>query len=289
MYKITIIIPHKNIPDLLQRCLDSIPLDENIQTIVVDDNSTQVDFNKFPGKDRDYTEVYFTTEGKGAGYARNVGLTHAKGKWILFADADDFFTPNAFEYIDSYYDSDYDLIFFGYNSVYCEDITKSSNREGSHNKVLLGAVNGDEKAKKSLLYKGLFPYAKMYRSEIINRYNFRFDEILASNDTMFGIKYALVCKNVEYSKQLIYTATLRSGSLVTSYKPETLQCRYETGIKLYYLLKKHGLEMYAQNVVNHTAQFRYISYLLFIRRYLHLFRVYPLNRLIYETFKLFRL
>lgn len=39
MYKYSIIIPHYNIPELLQRCLDSIPERDDVQVIVVDDNS----------------------------------------------------------------------------------------------------------------------------------------------------------------------------------------------------------------------------------------------------------
>ena len=89
----SIIIPHRNIPLLLRRCLDSIQRRMDIQIIVVDDNSDpgQVDFEHFPGLDEPCVEVYFTKEGKGAGYARNIGLKHAKGKWLLFADADDFY------------------------------------------------------------------------------------------------------------------------------------------------------------------------------------------------------
>lgn len=50
----SIIIPHKNIPDLLRRCLDSIPQRPDIQIIVVDDNSSpdKVDFAHFPGRER---------------------------------------------------------------------------------------------------------------------------------------------------------------------------------------------------------------------------------------------
>lgn len=89
----SIIIPHKNIPDLLRRCLDSIPQRPDIQIIVVDDNSCsdKVDFAHFPGREREGVEIVYTREGLGAGYARNVGLRHAKGRWLLFADADDYF------------------------------------------------------------------------------------------------------------------------------------------------------------------------------------------------------
>ena len=97
-YTYTIIIPHKNAPLLLQRCLDSIPFRDDIQIIVVDDDSSSdvVDFMDFPGSSREDVEIIFTKEGKGAGYARNCGLLHARGKWLLFADADDFFSARFF-------------------------------------------------------------------------------------------------------------------------------------------------------------------------------------------------
>ena len=40
-YNVSIIIPHYNSPDLLAVLLDSIPEKEDIQIIVVDDNSTK--------------------------------------------------------------------------------------------------------------------------------------------------------------------------------------------------------------------------------------------------------
>ena len=36
---LTVIIPHFSIPDLLARCLDSIPQRDDVQVIVVDDHS----------------------------------------------------------------------------------------------------------------------------------------------------------------------------------------------------------------------------------------------------------
>jgi glycosyltransferase involved in cell wall biosynthesis len=66
----------------------SIPRRKDIQIIAVDDNSDEnkVDFSKFPWLDDKHVEVYIKEEGKGAGYARNVGMEHANGKRLLFAD-----------------------------------------------------------------------------------------------------------------------------------------------------------------------------------------------------------
>ena len=47
-YTYTIIIPHKNIPLLLQRCLDSVPLRNDVQIIVVDDGSSSNQRNRLP-------------------------------------------------------------------------------------------------------------------------------------------------------------------------------------------------------------------------------------------------
>lgn len=117
------IIPHKNTPDLLQKCLDSIPRRDDVQIIVVDDNSDEdkVDFSSFPGLDDPTVEVYLTKEGKGAGYARNVGLKHAVGKWLVFADADDFFTGKINLLLDNNTSSESDVVFFKNISIRIPD------------------------------------------------------------------------------------------------------------------------------------------------------------------------
>lgn len=54
-------------PRLLERCLYSIPTWDEIQIIIIDDNSNSesVDFSHFPGNGRKNTEVLFTKEEKG--------------------------------------------------------------------------------------------------------------------------------------------------------------------------------------------------------------------------------
>ena len=85
---------------MLLRCLGSIPIREDVQVIVADDNSdiTEVDDVNLFSLPEKYPHVEFIwgkneNGRKGAGYARNLGLEKAKGKWLVFADADDFFNP----------------------------------------------------------------------------------------------------------------------------------------------------------------------------------------------------
>ena len=143
----SIIIPHKDIPDLLMRCLRSIPVSEDIQVIVVDDNSPEADtyLEKYPELSRPYLEFIRTTKGGGAGYARNVGLDHAKGQWLLFADADDFFVEGMYDMILSYNDSEADIIFFKMKSVLSDNVNLEIVRDAHINRrIEQYFTDGDE-------------------------------------------------------------------------------------------------------------------------------------------------
>ena len=121
MYKnigFSIIIPHYNIPDMLERLLKSIPLQDNIEVIVVDDKSDK-NLDRLELLKLNYPNVIFldNTLSKGAGNSRNIGMSNAKGKWILFADADDYFTEDFYEIVSKHIDDKDDVIFFFPTSV----------------------------------------------------------------------------------------------------------------------------------------------------------------------------
>src|SRR5690554_5139845 len=103
----SIIIPHKNRPVLLQKLLRSIPNRDDLETIIVDDNSDSeiVDFHSFPGLTKPNTTIIYDKIGGGGGYARNLGLKHARGQWIIFADSDDLFTSNLAHILEEYKDN----------------------------------------------------------------------------------------------------------------------------------------------------------------------------------------
>lgn len=95
MYKISIIIPHYNSTLSLKYLLSTIPDKPEIQVIVVDDRSTLDNerYDKLIKTVRRENILFLrnTSENKGAGVCRNIGLNYAKGEWILFSDSDDYF------------------------------------------------------------------------------------------------------------------------------------------------------------------------------------------------------
>ena len=260
MINYTIIIPHKNIPDLLQRCLDSIPEREDIQLILVDDNSDpdKVDFNAFPGLNRKNTEVYFTKEGKGAGYARNVGIKHAKGKWLLFADADDFFTENAFECLFEHVDSPHDIVYFKVTSVY-SDTMEPSFRGNPINKQIDNFLNLRKDAEDSIRYRRTTPWGKLIRTDLVKKKEIYFDEVIASNDVMFSLLTGHCASSVNAVDFPIYCITVNKGSITNTFSSEFFLSRYTVGLRYNQFLRKHGKGKY-QNIRVQYDLFASIKY-----------------------------
>lgn len=220
MFILSVVIPHHNTPDLLKRCLNSIPESEEIQIIIVDDNSSSeiVDFDNFPGRNRKNVDIVFSKEGKGAGYARNIGLKRVKGKFTIFADSDDFFTEGAWEYISSYYNKEFDVVYFKAKSVISETLQPSNRNMGINNTIDLYFKS--KKTEKEVALDCPVPWCKLLKTDFILNNNICFDEIRYANDVMFATKVACLAEYIIVSNQEIYTVTLRSGSLSYDHKKD---------------------------------------------------------------------
>ncbi len=254
MYNLSIIIPHKNIPLLLNRCLESMPQRDDIQIIIVDDNSDieKVDFINFPGINRKNTEVIFSKKGGGAGFARNVGLNQAKGEWVLFADSDDFFTKDAFLTIEKYFESNYDLIYFKMVSCYSDTLEDADRHSQYSNKIDSYLQKQDQISEDILRYWMPGPIAKIIKRKLILDNKIRFDEVAASNDIMFSAKVGYFAKKIHAVSIPIYVATIRKGSLTKIRNKDILYCRYIVSLRFSVFMKeigKHYLQSYVTSRV----------------------------------------
>ena len=209
MINFSVIIPHKNRQEMLVRCLDSIPRRDDVQIIVVDDNSDPklVDFENFPGLNDNHIEVYFTKEGKGAGYARNVGLEHAKGKWVLFADSDDWYLDNLSEMMDKYVESDFDMLVFRQKRVN----SKGSVKDNIYDKMFDEAIASGNL--KEIIYSYACPVARFIRTEVIKHNDIKFQQVRYSNDVMFALKVSCTSVRIKVVDVQLYCVYESDGSL----------------------------------------------------------------------------
>lgn len=250
MINYSIIIPHKNIPDLLQRCLDSIPRRDDVQIIVVDDNSDadKVNFNNFPGLNDPHVEVIFGKNEngrKGAGYARNLGLERAEGKWIVFADADDFFNPCFEEALDKYENDKNDIVFFKATSVDSDTFLPCDR--GKNVNFPLAEVQ--KTGNWDLIIKIAVPWGKFIKRNIVEENNIMFQETLYGNDVLFSVKLGTLDTKKIISDDEIYCITYRSDSLTGNDTIESIKIRFNVACEsVNYSRKRREYKYLVENI-----------------------------------------
>ena len=235
----SVIIPYRDTFDLLVKSIESIPDREDIQIIIVDNSSNPLSIKDLPKRQNSSIGLFFSDSTLGAGAARNEGLKHSNGRWILFLDADDYFLPNAFQVFDQYIESTSDIIYFEADSIKLHDGSKSSRHIPIHEYVQSYLQTGNEDG---LRYRFVNPIAKMMRAEFLIDSGITFDEVKASNDMMFSIRTGYAAQLIDANPAKVYMITEgeKNTSLTRTISKENQWSRFQVYIRQYHFMESIG-------------------------------------------------
>lgn len=239
---LSIIVPHYNTPDLLQRLIVSIPELDDIQVIVVDDKSDKFTDKLEKIRDQHKNRVAFyrnDSPTKGAGTCRNIGLRYAAGKWILFADADDFFLDGMYEAVKTYFDSDFDEVFFVPTSIYADSGEPSNRHIGYERQIKNYIANPTRENLLKLKIPFVVPWSKLIRHDLIQKHGIQFEEVQYSNDILFSAKIGHYSQKVAVSEQKIYCCVKNADSLTTQHGWAAYEIRFQEYLKVCDFLKAY--------------------------------------------------
>ena len=257
----SIIIPHYNIPDLLMRCLKSIPMREDIQIIVIDDCSPDANLylKDYPELSRPYLEFYRTPQGGSAGRARNVGLDYAKGMWLIFLDADDLLTDDAEKILDETINRTEDIIFYNTTCVMSDDLSKSSDRNFYVQYFKEYVSNHDETP---FRYRFHSLWGKIIKRDLVIKNNIRFDETPYSNDVYFSCVTGYFAQTIAVINRPFFIVTERQDSLASSQFSkkgisfEECQVRFNVALNIKLLFDKWGVKVFPFQIYEYSDKMR---------------------------------
>lgn len=213
MIHFSFIIPHKNLPtELLRKCLDSIPLRDDVEIIVIDDNSdfTYTDKAELSSLGDSRTQIVFDTSSKGPGNARNLGMKMAKGEWLLFADADDFYEKDNLNlFLEQLLNCNADVVYMGIRVLSLDGSVADDNYSFPCDKKELLPVE----SKDVFLHDQHQSWRRAIRADFLREHNIEYPSIRYCEDQSMSVKALLYVKAIMVFPLPVYCYVRREGSI----------------------------------------------------------------------------
>ena len=272
---LTIIIPHKDTPTLLRRCIASIPNRQDIQTIVVDDHTENVKAVREVQEMFPAVTFIYKDKQVGAGFSRNTGLEKAEGEWVIFADADDYFDDNFWAFLDSLpLDASTDVIYLKSRSIDL-DTGKESDRAAYYNGLVDRFLRHEWRSEERILLSYDVPWGKIMRNAVIQENTVRFPQLTVAQDTVFSVTLATKVRHVKAYNQVMYVVTSHSGSLTTLTSQEMKRVRFISSLMVNKICPSVFTDSYLDKLIGIGKTNR--KEFLWCLRMLVLYRVNPLS------------
>lgn len=214
--RVSIIVPVYNVAQYLPKCMDSLVNQtlSDIEIICIDDKSTDNSFeilrqygNKYP-----HVHVIALPENGGISIARNTGFDVAHGEYIGFVDPDDYVELDFYEKMYNAITSENaDLVICGTNVVYEADESLKQFDD------IYFAIKDTTTREMTLDVERICSvcvWNKLYRREIINKYDIRFPVGLKHEDEYFFHAYCPWVGRVAFVADKLYNYRRRAGSIM---------------------------------------------------------------------------
>lgn len=210
MIKISIIIPVYNVEKYIEKCLNSILEQSNIETevILINDGSTDnsLDILKKYAEENPKIFKLINKSNGGQGSARNIGLEKAKGEYILYVDSDDYLCSNQLLKIyNQAKKTNADILVF---NNYIVDEKNKIIKEEKCIKSKSNQIN--------LLLGNVAVWNKLYKRTILE--NIKFRSKVWYEDLDFTAKIIFNNYKIEFYDEVAYNYLEREGSTMNNDK-----------------------------------------------------------------------
>ena len=251
MKDLSIIIPIYNSEKSIERLITSVKeqkINLNYEIIIINDGSTDSSETICQKIERQYSDViYKRINNSGVSAARNLGIKLSKGKYIMFADSDDYYTSEGMNNILEKLEDDIDLIITSYKRINANG--KDYKIKRMNNKIYEKEEFGTliEKAQNNNMFNQI--WNKIYRKDIIENNNIVFeDNMLLGEDYRFNLKYIQYTKRVKVVDRVMYNYINSDTGLNLRYTTERLEINLENLKILKEFFEKNNYNMdYIEN------------------------------------------
>lgn len=246
---VSVVIPVYNAEKYLPQCLNSLLSQtySNIEIICVNDGSTDDSFKvlqEYASKDSRIYVYSKENEGKGAASARNMGLKHITGEYVLILDSDDFFEPDLVEsVVNEAKRTNADVVVYSadkYDEVRgCINVPVVSR--GLEDAPQAMPFSWRDVPEKVFQIGDLMAWNKLYRANLIKENDLHFESIAISDDQLLSFMAMVYADRISIVDRPLLHYRYNSGSSQTSGVARHPESVYLASYGIYDKLKEIGI------------------------------------------------
>ncbi|MBQ9165531.1 MAG: glycosyltransferase family 2 protein [Oscillospiraceae bacterium] len=254
-------MPVYNAQAYLRQTLDSLLVRNELQfeVICVDDGSTDDSLailREYEAKDS--RVIVLTQKNAGAGAARNNGLKIARGEYLSFLDADDFFEPDMLRLAyDRAHTLNTDITVFRCDQYFESTRTFAEAKYTINDDLLPDTQPFAGQDISYNIFKAFVGWAwdKLFRADFVRKNNLLFQEQRTSNDMLFVFSAIVKAQRISTMNAILAHHRRDSGSLSVT-REKSWHCFYDALCALRQQLKDWGVyERFEQDFVNYSLHF----------------------------------
>lgn len=263
MIKISVIVPVYNAEKYLEKCMDSICSQtlKEIEIICVDDGSTDGSYQilrRYAGEDERIRLLSQTNQY--AGVARNHGMKYAKGKYLSFLDADDYFEPKMLEKMYQRAEKNNSDVVVCRYVQFCDRTGEIRTPEWSFIDSLF--AEKDNFSGESLKYAGIFQIArgwawdKIFRTDYVRECRYEYPDFRSSEDGFFVYMLMARAGRISYMDDVFVSHRINQCSSLSNTKEKD----WMNGFKMLLLIRDEMMRVgiysiYQQSYLNEVNNF----------------------------------
>ncbi len=248
---LSVIVPCYNCDQYIDDCVNSLEQDAapEIQIILIDDGSSDNTLSQCHSLMKKYDNIeVIHTENHGVSHARNIGLDHALGDWIMFVDSDDTVEKEYVQVLHCESADSSDYIRFGIRRRYVNENGEETKIENSptalfSDKELVDMSISDNFI--SVFIGNAFDSVcgSFFRRAIIEERHLRFDETVSvREDSLFALKYAECIDTVRFINQQLYNYKIIGGQSYHYRRPIPVNNIKKLDLEYRYFLKTKAVD-----------------------------------------------
>jgi len=239
---LSIIVPVYNVEAYLSKCLDSLILNDieagDYEIILLNYGSTDSSKSIAENYAGSHTNIrLINQENQGLGGARNTGIQHAKGAYLMFVDSDDYIQKNSLKsLLERAKSQDLDVLRFNHEEVDENGQIIPKKKNATHAVVFEEDIIDGKKYLSERMGYACYVCLYLFKSKFINSGRYLFKEQIYFEDVEWLPRVLLDAGRVSSMNLHVYNYLKRSESITKSLQKEKAEKRFsDQGLIVNYL------------------------------------------------------